>query len=382
MPQQPSLTPEERLRLIKRVIDDGERASEVAKEANISPKRLYRWLNRYRQVGNSPEAFTQYMLRGEDYWESNPQIKDALFQIVTTHPEYGYRAITKELQTRVGKSDIGVNRVYAFLHDMHLDTGEQRFAYAKAQGAPIPETSFPHPGIRTFLSAQEKVALIKRVLAGETVVSVCKEAGIAKTVFYDWLKRYKTNGGDPNALVTTRNYLRGSEHPAYVPEAPGHILSIVSEHPEYGAARIGVEIEKKLGRRLVHKSTIERLLKDMHLSTYEERAVYAATQRPVAPDITPREAVQQHNHLLSLTKQFLFTASPSSFSLPVLWYLTRYSKQPPFLPGSVCSSPLPHFSAVCFSSSTPSSTISPLPLSSPSPEPSGVKQSSPAGRDF
>ena len=308
MPQQPNLTPEERLRLIKRVIDEGERASEVAKEANISPKRLYRWLNRYRQVGNSPEAFTQYMLRGEDYWESNPQIKDALLQIVTTHPEYGYRAITKELRTRVGKSDIGVNRVFAFLHDRQLDTGEQRLDYAKAQGATIPETSFPHPGIRTFLSAQEKVALIKRVLAGETVVSVCKEAGIAKTVFYDWLKRYKATGGDPNALATTRKYLRGSEHPAYVPEAPGHILSIVSEHPKYGAARIGVEIEKKLGRRLVHKSTIERLLKDMHLSTYEERTVYAQAQRPVAPDITPREAVQQHTHLLSLTKQFLFTA--------------------------------------------------------------------------
>src|SRR5260370_5171396 len=283
------IPPEERLGLIKRVIESGEVASEIAEEANISRKQLYPWLKRYRQLGSNPEAFTKYMLRGDDYWENNPEIKKTLLQLIIEHPDYGYRTIAKQLQTTIDKKLIGDNRIYNFLHAMQLDTGEKRLAYAQSHSVSSTTGTPFHSRIYTFLTVDEKIALIMRVYAGETVVSVCKEVGVAESIFHVWLDRYITSGGDPNALAVDRKYPSKKEHYAYVPEAPGHILTVVAQYPEYGANRIGKEIEKNLGGRLVYKTTIERILKELHLNTYEQRRAYAASQHSVAPDVSLQE---------------------------------------------------------------------------------------------
>src|SRR3989344_2380827 len=44
------------------------------------------------------------------------------------------------------------------------------------------------------LSIQQRIELIKRVLEGESVSSVCGKSQISRTIFYRWLARYKKYG--------------------------------------------------------------------------------------------------------------------------------------------------------------------------------------------
>ncbi|MFC1727722.1 helix-turn-helix domain-containing protein, partial [Patescibacteria group bacterium] len=54
------------------------------------------------------------------------------------------------------------------------------------------------------LSSNEKIKLIKRVKAGESVVKVCREVGISRTIFYRWQKKYEQAASrtKPKALVS------------------------------------------------------------------------------------------------------------------------------------------------------------------------------------
>ena len=44
------------------------------------------------------------------------------------------------------------------------------------------------------LTAKQRIELIERVLKGEPVAKVCREAGISRVLFYRWIKRYKEEG--------------------------------------------------------------------------------------------------------------------------------------------------------------------------------------------
>src|SRR6266852_748652 len=43
------------------------------------------------------------------------------------------------------------------------------------------------------LSSTQKLKLIKRFLAGERISLLCREVGISRTIFYRWIKVYKSN---------------------------------------------------------------------------------------------------------------------------------------------------------------------------------------------
>jgi len=40
-------------------------------------------------------------------------------------------------------------------------------------------------------SAEEKITLIQRFIAGESISGICKSAGISRTILYQWINAYE-----------------------------------------------------------------------------------------------------------------------------------------------------------------------------------------------
>ena len=61
----------------------------------------------------------------------------------------------------------------------------------------------PKGGTNKSHSKEEKLALVKRNLNGESIVSLARETGISKSQIYTWTKRY-LDGGEA-ALINKHN---------------------------------------------------------------------------------------------------------------------------------------------------------------------------------
>jgi cellulose synthase/poly-beta-1,6-N-acetylglucosamine synthase-like glycosyltransferase/transposase-like protein len=62
------------------------------------------------------------------------------------------------------------------------------------------------------LSAQDKLTLIKRASAGESISQICESVGVSRTIFYKWLKLYKSSSEDDISFSFLPKYKRGTEH--------------------------------------------------------------------------------------------------------------------------------------------------------------------------
>ena len=62
------------------------------------------------------------------------------------------------------------------------------------------------------LPVEEKVKLIKRVQAGESIAQVCREAEISRTVFYKWQKKYLQAASRIKKKVLASKVVCGKKH--------------------------------------------------------------------------------------------------------------------------------------------------------------------------
>jgi len=62
------------------------------------------------------------------------------------------------------------------------------------------------------LSVSEKLKLVKGVLAGEKITRVCKVAGISRTIFYEWLKKYKSAPPRTKPHILSAKNPQGNKH--------------------------------------------------------------------------------------------------------------------------------------------------------------------------
>ena len=107
----------------------------------------------------------------------------------------------------------------------------------------------PKGGTNRNHSKEEKLALVKRNLAGETLVALERETGISNSQIYQWTKRYLEEG--EAALVNKRK--------------PGNPLAkytnkkelTPTEQLEYKIALLEREILKKDGEIVRLKKSIE-----------------------------------------------------------------------------------------------------------------------------
>src|SRR3989344_8997817 len=89
------------------------------------------------------------------------------------------------------------------------------------------------------LSTEAKIALIKRIQAGESVVRVCREAQVSRTSLYKWLKKYCEAAPRVKKQVLASKVARGADHFRKSSKATERkILKLALKNPSLGTAKI------------------------------------------------------------------------------------------------------------------------------------------------
>ncbi len=100
------------------------------------------------------------------------------------------------------------------------------------------------------------------------VSAACREAGISRTLFYRWRRRFERYGRD--GLHPRRRQAR----PGRPPQVPPHVERLVVGHalawPTWGCRRVSLQLARDLGVQ-VSPSTVQRLLRRAGLGRRRER---------------------------------------------------------------------------------------------------------------
>jgi transposase-like protein len=143
-------------------------------------------------------------------------------------------------------------------------------------------------------SAENKAALVERILAGEKLTSVSKEAGISRTILYKWIKIYTEN--NHATLFALMRHLspgirRGRRHYKSAPLVKEHeIIKTALRHTTYSIREIA---------SLVHVSRhcVWTVLTEHQLITPQARELHVQTMgRRLQPSLV-------HNHATSSTME-------------------------------------------------------------------------------
>src|SRR5947207_1067774 len=95
------------------------------------------------------------------------------------------------------------------------------------------------------LTAQAKIALIKRAQAGEKVAKICREKRVSRAIFYRWRKEFfperaeRVEGLSTTRLPAGRVQARNrslKKHPhwkSYSPQTKRNILKLILKSPSF-----------------------------------------------------------------------------------------------------------------------------------------------------
>lgn len=125
----------------------------------------------------------------------------------------------------------------------------------------------------TYLSSTEKIALINRLLGGESVTRLSREAGVSRTIIYRWLTQYKKTKHNADSLQSKRP--KGSKHWRFAKSSRQLALSITLAHPEFSVHTVARELSRQLGKKSLSSYAIYRIFKQLDLTTYSQRFAFA-----------------------------------------------------------------------------------------------------------
>jgi len=118
------------------------------------------------------------------------------------------------------------------------------------------------------LPPEEKVRLIKRVLAGEALSKVCREAGISRTIFYSWLKKYQQAAPGSKKIVLKSRVARGEKHWRRIaPVIERKIVKTALQNSSFSPQKISTKVG-------VSSHGVWNVLKNHSLNTKERRENY------------------------------------------------------------------------------------------------------------
>ena len=118
------------------------------------------------------------------------------------------------------------------------------------------------------LPVEEKIKLIKRVRAGESVARICRDAEISRTVFYKWQKKYLQSAPRSKKKVLSSKIVYGKNHwKKLPPEIERKVLKTAIKNPSFSAAKIS---------KLVNVSAhgVWNILKQNELNNCQKRKAY------------------------------------------------------------------------------------------------------------
>jgi len=240
----------------------GEKITLVAAQAHVSRIALYQWVKRYQQASEEAkeQALVSRIKKGRRHWNSfDPTIEKQIVKIALVHPAYPASKIAALL-------GVSSNGVWSVLKRHQLTSQSLRLSYRTI-----------HKKTSLFeRSLAERLQTIQRFQKGESVSDICREFGISRTIFYQWLKRYQQGETLDNALQSRRP--KGAEHWKHLIGAEQLVLELVVHHPELSADKISKLLHAQKGEHIASRTFVAKVLSKNHLNTYQKRHEYAESQ--------------------------------------------------------------------------------------------------------
>jgi cellulose synthase/poly-beta-1,6-N-acetylglucosamine synthase-like glycosyltransferase len=207
--------------------------------------------------------------KGQDHWKAiGKKSEKSILKLAILHTAYSSRTIG----LRLGFSSHGVWNV---LKRNGLNTRKVREQYVAFNGKSFVKQ----------VSLADKGAMIHRHERGERPVDLCRTYGISRTVFYRWLKRYRSENNNLSALHSLRP--TGEKHWRYVAGAEDQVLDLVILHPEYTSKKLAEVFLQDKGTKIIGAHGIYNILKRHNLNTYEKRLQYATSTEAVSKQFSP-----------------------------------------------------------------------------------------------
>ncbi|MBU0618691.1 glycosyltransferase, partial [Patescibacteria group bacterium] len=118
------------------------------------------------------------------------------------------------------------------------------------------------------LPIDKKIELIKHVQSGESISQVCHQAGVSRTAFYSWLKKYQQSGPRAKKKALVCRVVRGNRHWKKLSSATERkVLKICLKNPLFSPKKIS----QLAG---VSSHGVWNILKRYSLNTRQNREVY------------------------------------------------------------------------------------------------------------
>jgi cellulose synthase/poly-beta-1,6-N-acetylglucosamine synthase-like glycosyltransferase/transposase-like protein len=272
------LPAQERLSLIKAVTKDGQRVTDVCKEAGISRFTFYKWFNRFKKSSarNQTAALSDRNPSGKLHWRSSGKGKEKeILDVVLSHPSWSVHDIFNDLQRRLPNLPISHHLIQNVLERYDLRQVTDRYNFA---------TSHPTKTFETKkFTPQDRFRMIQSAAKSGNVSEVCDRLGISRFTYYKWLKRYQ-DSYSMSALESRRP--NGENHWRAVPKkAEWAVLNLVKEYPALSVSQLADTIRRFYGANLVGHHGIQNILERYGLSRFESRLAYSQAQAPTV--VTP-----------------------------------------------------------------------------------------------
>jgi len=339
------LTARQKLKILKKVLQEGEQVSSVCSEARITRKTFYQWKKKYQQAPNrtKKQALEPNYASGKNHPKNKRhRFEEQLISIVVLYPSWGSRKISAKL----GKIGIRLSNhaVYNLLKELHLETKEKReeFSSLYQTFAKIEKIYQPKP---LRLTPEVRKRIIEEVIIGGAAVSqVCRKYHLSRKTYYKWLARYKEAREKEAILLKAMedNYVKSFAHPRSISEETQEkILAVVRQYPKYSTHKVAQTLAE------VGNHGVQNAFQRLNLNTYEKRLAYVETYRPV---LTPVPGVLDRikpligkipvisaipppirEQIASLARPFIFSFLSSITLSTIFIYWLRMLSQAPTL---------------------------------------------------
>lgn len=241
------LSNKERQLIVKR-IKGGERLSKIGREFNISRTTLYKWL----KMKSFGEKSLPKKGRGR---EVSAIRRRKIVKLALKYPDYSIRKISS-------MSGLSIGFVWSVMRKYSLTTKPQRQAYFLAHG------TYLYKNIR----AADKVIMIDRYMAGDSVKRICSDYGVSRTIFYRWI--YKYISGRKKYKVFNESRPRGGSHWRFIAGMDKAVRDLVAKNPELSLTKLHDQIMLKQ-MDIISRSGLYYVCRRLELNTYEKRLIYA-----------------------------------------------------------------------------------------------------------
>lgn len=259
------LTVDDKIIIIRQIVA-GESVSGLAKRKKISRTILYRWLKHSR---NTSADMLKNALRaknptGRRHWKRKSTIRiRRVMKQALKRLDYSIRDIAISQKMSVGG-------VWNILEKRRLSTKTQRKNYVLLNGANIYKT----------IKFERKVSLIRQYEMGRSIISICRDFNISRTIFYKWLKIYKKSGSI-DFLKSMRPV--GERHWRYIHGIESKVIKAAVSQRAYSLDNIYRLVNAE--DSCISRSGLYYVLKRLGLNTYEDRLKFLSSQNQVSRSI-------------------------------------------------------------------------------------------------